>query len=219
MSERVIPGMGNTNETRNKIMETAITLFAQKGFTAVPMRDIAKTVGVNIASIYYHYDSKETLLEDILLFFTEGYRHYFDWLTDMNEKAGSLEEVMDNMFNDEFVNMQNPMACLVMSLAIKEQHKNELARKCVFELFYTHSVARIKADFDRLIERGVIPPSDTNTIAMLFMFCVIVSNDLRVHEYMGTQPPLNSKEIYAGMKKHIYSALLHGNQSAPAPNA
>ena len=211
MSNRVIPRTGYASETRNRIMEVAMTLFAQKGFSAVPMRDIAKTVGINIASIYYHYESKEALLEDILSFFSIGYRHYFEWLAEINEKADTLEEVMDNMFNDEFVEMLNPMACLGMSLAIKEQFNNEAARRCVFDLFYDYSIGCLKACFDRLIEKGFIPPSDTKTISTLFMFFVMVSNDIRIQEYIGKQSPLDCKEIYNGLKKHITFSLMHGN--------
>ena len=210
MAAREIPGFDYDNETKNNIMEIAIKAFAQNGFTAVSMRDIAKEVGINIASIYYYYESKAVLLEDIFSFFIRGYKHYFEWLTEMNTQAESLEEVMDNMFNTEFVEMQNPISFLCMSLAMKEQHRNESACKCVFDLFYTHSIDSMKADFDRLVERGVIPPSDTGTIAMLFMFCVMASNEIRVHEYLGTKPPLDCGEIYEGLKKHISMALLHG---------
>ena len=213
MTAREIPGMDYNNETRKKIMETAIIFFAQKGFNAVTMRDIAKEVGINIASIYYYYESKDVLLEDIFLFFIKGYTHYFEWLTEMNRKASSLDEVLDNMFNDEFVEMRNPISCLGMSLAVKEQHNNESARKCVFDLFFEHSIKCMKTDFDRLIEKGVIPPSDTKTLAALFMFSVMVSNDIRVHEYFGTKPPIDCKEIYAGLKNQIRFVLTQG---APA---
>jgi len=211
MLTRKIPVIDYDSDTRNKILETAIILFSQKGFTAVSMRDIANAVGINIASIYYHYPSKEALLEDVFCFFTRGYKHYFEWLAQMNSKAETLQEVLDNLFNDEFVNMHDPIGCMCMSLAIKEQHKLEAARECVFSLFYKHSIDCMKADFDRLVEKGVIPPSDTGTIAMLFMFSVIVSNDIRLHKYMGTEPPLSCSEIYAGLKKQISFMLTVGS--------
>ena len=213
MSKRKILGLDYDNETKNKILETAIKFFAQNGFTAVSMRDIANAVGIKVASIYNYYESKEALLNDAFSFFTRGYKHYFEWLTEMNNKAESLEEVMDNMFNDEFVNMLDPIGFLGISLAMKEQHGNESARECVFDLFYEHSIECMKADFDRLIEKGVIPPSDSKTIAMIFMFCVMVSNDIRLHEHMGTRPPLACKEIYANLKKHLTLALMRGSHA------
>ena len=207
MAAREIPILDYNSETRNRIIEVAMKAFAQNGYSAVSMRDIAKEVGINIASIYYYYESKAEMLEDILAFFEKGYKHYFEWLTEANESAETLEEVMDNMFNTEFVEMENPMSFLCMSLAMKEQHRSESARKCVFDLFYGFSIDHMKADFDRLVEKGVIPPSDTRTIAMLFMFCVMTSNEIRVHEYLGTVPPIDCKEMYASLKKHITAAL------------
>ena len=210
MQARQVPTLDYDSATRNKILEVATVSFAQKGFAAVSVRDIANAVGINIASIYYHYQSKEALLDDVFAFFTRGYKHYFQWLSEMNSKAETLDDVMDNLFNDEFLEMLDPIGCFGMSLAIKEQHRCESARECVFSLFYDYSVECMRADFDKLIEKGVIQASDTKTIAMQFMFCVMVSNDIRLHEYMGTQPPLACKEIYASLKKQISHMLTLG---------
>lgn len=210
MSMREIPDMHYDNETKNKILDESTKLFALKGYDAVSMRDIAKVVGVKISSIYYYYESKEALMEEILARFEKGYRHYFDWMTNMNAKAESLEELMDNMFNKEFLEMLNPMGCLGISLAVKEQHDNESARRLVFELLHEHSIRLMQADIDRLIEKGIIPPSDTKTIATLFMFCVMVGNDIRLHEYAGTKPPIDCTEMYGSLKKFLTAALARG---------
>jgi len=210
MQGREIPGSGYDSETKNKILEEATKLIALKGLGAVSMRDIAKAAGIQTSTIYYHYQSKESLMEGVMAYFENGYRHYFDWQSEVNQNAASLEEVMDTFFNSEFVEMQNPMACFGMSIAVKEQHGSVSACQRVFELFFDLSTARIQADLDRLIERGVIPPSDTKTLAMLFMFFVIGSNDLRVHEYVGAKPPVDCAELYSSLKRFFISALTRG---------
>jgi len=214
MAEREIPHYIYDNETKNKILNTATKLFALKGFGAVSMRDIAKAVGIKTSSIYHYYEGKDALFEEIMARFEKGYRNYFDWLTDLNRKADSLETLMDNMFNKEFTEMQDPIGCLGMSLAIKEQHNNESARRRVFGLLCEHSVNCMKKDFDRLIEKGIIPPSDTKMIATLFMFGVMAQNDLRLHEYAGIKPPLDSVEIYGYMKRMVTMALTYQNQKS-----
>jgi len=210
MKKREIPGSGCDNETKNRILDEATKLFALNGFGAVSMRDIAKSSETQTSTIYYYYESKELLLEDVLSRFEKGYRHYFEWLKDANMKADSLEELMDNMFNKEFLEMLEPMSCLGMSLAIKEHHHNVSARKRFFELFLEHSIAYMQSDFDNLAEKGLIPQSNTKIIAAIFMFCVMAGNDVRIHEYAGVEPPIDCMELYSDLKTFLTSALKKG---------
>lgn len=211
--ERDIPSSGYDNETKNKILDIATELFALKGYDAVTMRDIAGAVGIKMSSIYYYYEGKEALIEDVLSRFKEGYIHYIDWLSQVNAKAESLEELMDNMFNKEFMEMLNPASYFGVSLAIKEQHKIEAARKCVFELFYEYSIDSMQKDFDRLIEKGAIPPADTKMIATIFMFSVIVGNDICIQQYSGMKPPIDYKEMYGSLRKFLTAILVQGDCS------
>lgn len=52
--------------TKERIFDVSIDLFAQKGFDAVTMQEIADAVGIKKASLYYHFSSKEQILENIL---------------------------------------------------------------------------------------------------------------------------------------------------------
>lgn len=47
--------------TRQIIIDISIRLFAQSGYTNVSVRDIAAAVGIKPASLYYHFDNKQTL--------------------------------------------------------------------------------------------------------------------------------------------------------------
>src|SRR5437867_5639261 len=52
--------------TKQKILDTAERLFAQKGYAATSMRQIISKAGVNLAAIHYHFGSKEELLDEIV---------------------------------------------------------------------------------------------------------------------------------------------------------
>jgi len=51
---------------REKILLAAVQLFAEYGYHAAPLRDIARIAGIQAASIYYHYTSKQALLIEIM---------------------------------------------------------------------------------------------------------------------------------------------------------
>ncbi|CAN5256730.1 TetR/AcrR family transcriptional regulator [soil metagenome] len=53
--------------TKDAIYEAALDAFAEKGYAGASLRDIAHRVGVEVASLYNHIDSKESLLFRIII--------------------------------------------------------------------------------------------------------------------------------------------------------
>lgn len=51
---------------RDSVRAAAVQLFAEYGYHAAPLRDIARMAGIQAASIYYHYENKEALLVEIM---------------------------------------------------------------------------------------------------------------------------------------------------------
>ena len=51
----------SNESTREKLIDAAEILFAEKGFDGVSVRDIAGAAGANIAAINYHFQGKEAL--------------------------------------------------------------------------------------------------------------------------------------------------------------
>src|ERR1700733_6451835 len=54
------------SERRADVMQTAAELFAQKGFRATTVREIADAAGILSGSLYHHFDSKESIGDEIL---------------------------------------------------------------------------------------------------------------------------------------------------------
>nr|GID83977.1 TetR family transcriptional regulator [Actinoplanes derwentensis] len=55
-----------TASARDEILDAAAELFAQRGYAATSTRLIAERVGIRQASLYYHFDNKETVLAELL---------------------------------------------------------------------------------------------------------------------------------------------------------
>ncbi len=52
----------STTETKERILDAAETLFAERGFAATSLRAIAARAEVNLAATHYHFGSKKGLL-------------------------------------------------------------------------------------------------------------------------------------------------------------
>jgi AcrR family transcriptional regulator len=63
--------------TRHRILHAALAIFAERGFKAATVREICAQAGVNVASVNYHFRSKEALYREALAFaFEEAERKY-----------------------------------------------------------------------------------------------------------------------------------------------
>lgn len=52
--------------TRGRILRSGLRLFAEYGFFGASIRDIAREVGINSATLYAHYPSKEHVLAELI---------------------------------------------------------------------------------------------------------------------------------------------------------
>ena len=57
--------MKKTN-TKDRILDEALKLFAQKGYEAVGVTEIAEAVGIKAPSLYKHYKSKRDIFDSII---------------------------------------------------------------------------------------------------------------------------------------------------------
>jgi AcrR family transcriptional regulator len=88
------PG-GRRGDTRARIQQVALELFAEQGYERTSLREIAERLGVTKAALYYHFKSKE----DIVRSFTEDYFTRLDaviaWGREQPPNAPTAHEVLD----------------------------------------------------------------------------------------------------------------------------
>lgn len=60
--------VARTDQTRSALIRAAIELFGRRGFEATSTREIARAVGIKAPSVYNHFNSKEELFGEAMIF-------------------------------------------------------------------------------------------------------------------------------------------------------
>src|SRR3954466_13792496 len=92
------------SDTRERILDTAERLFAERGFGATSLRSIIASAEVNLAAVHYHFRSKEALLEAVIVRRLEPLnRERLELLDQYEREAGkwgpSLEQILDALLS------------------------------------------------------------------------------------------------------------------------
>lgn len=61
-----MPRQPRAVETRQKIIDAAVELFAEKGYAETGLNDLTARAGVTTGAFYYHFTSKEALATAIM---------------------------------------------------------------------------------------------------------------------------------------------------------
>ena len=113
---------------QQKIVETAIKMFAEKGYANTPTSEIAKTAGVAEGTIFRHYGTKDNLLLSVILPFLKE----------------SIPDVAEEIFNEvlsENIQCFEDFLRAFIKNRIEFLHQNkEIFRVVVKELFYSEEL-------------------------------------------------------------------------------
>lgn len=116
--------------SREKILNAATKLFAEKGFDGVSIREICKEANINICMISYYFGGKKELYQAIIDNLIERQTEYAKTFLDLNKSVSdmSFEEQKKLLFLilDKYVDFfySNVSKDLIV-LLLKEQQKND----------------------------------------------------------------------------------------------
>lgn len=132
----------NGATTAKELRDEAGRLFWEKGFAATTTRELAQSLGMQKASLYYHINSKEDLLYDICV-----------------ESLGNIHDAVIQALTDE----SDPLARLramiqahvVSMLEDREKHATMLTELKALSPTRRDEVVRLRDEYESLV-RGVI---------------------------------------------------------------
>ena len=166
-------GIVQKTDTRERILKVAENIFASKGFDAARVDGIAKEAGVNKALIYYYFDSKDSILQELFdRFFTDSARQLLRFIQKggLEFQTGPEAEAL----NDEFLSFYEARKDLLRVIFI-ESLKRDTTDPPLFKLVDLDPAMfeKMVPDYGQLLstlaERG-LPAEGENDYYLLVEF-------------------------------------------------
>ncbi|MER6100943.1 TetR/AcrR family transcriptional regulator [Streptomyces sp. NPDC001832] len=141
------PQVTPSPERRRELLATAAEVFAAQGYNATTVRKIADAAGMLAGSLYYHFDSKESMVDEILsTFLTELWEGY-----DAVLAAGlGPRETIEALVTESFREIDRHRA----AVAIYQKESKHLAGQSRFQ-YLVDSQQKFEKAWLGTLERGV----------------------------------------------------------------
>jgi AcrR family transcriptional regulator len=160
--------------TKEKIFNTSLDLFSQRGFSGVSIREITREVGIKESSLYNHFSTKDDILESILTYFRNDFSKTLppvDSLDDILQKS-SVEAFLKAGHRNFKHYMEDETGMKMWRILQVEQYRSPLAREIILEDFFKKTIEFLEIVFSKLMDLKKIRPLDPKVLAIEYQYPV-----------------------------------------------
>ena len=151
--------------TKQRILDEALTLFAEKGYDGTGVDLIAERVGIKDPSLYKHYKGKEEILNALIDVAEERYEEMFGSEKNIGKIPKDREEFIKVTMERISFTMRDPMIRKIRMLLVQEQFRNER----ISEATTRHQLDGIQRMFAKIIkgmmDEGIVVKDDPKLLA------------------------------------------------------
>ena len=152
--------------TKQRILDEALTLFAEKGYDGTGVDLIAERVGIKGPSLYKHYKGKEEILNALIDVAEERYEEMFGSEKNIGRIPKDREEFIKVTMERISFTMRDPMIRKIRMLLVQEQFRNER----ISEVTTRHQLDGIQRMFAKIIkgmmDEGIVKNDDPKLLAV-----------------------------------------------------
>lgn len=194
-------------DTKQKIIDSAIELFAEYGYTETNMRAIAEKTGIKASSIYNHFKSKGEILEHIITMYKNYTRSSLAGMNEIDRmiNAGDIEAILNRLFY-VLPSDSSDIYMDILKIIIHEQYREPLAMDFMKDYFFGELYEYIKLVLDKLVERGIIKPTFTGYYSRMIL-SVTLSTSIEVMFYTPGEYPATERITRQEMNQFLINQL------------
>lgn len=146
--------------TKERILDAALTLFAENGYDGTSVEQIAAIVGIKAPSLYKHYKGKEDILNALIDSAEVRYEEMFGSEKNIGQIPESREEFIKVTMGRISFTMKDSIIRKTRMLLVQEQFRNER----ISEVTTMHQLDGIQGMFAKIIkgmmDKGLVKKDD-----------------------------------------------------------
>lgn len=201
--------------TKEKIIDEALTLFSKKGYSGVTVREIAAAVGIKDSSLYKHFTSKKQIFDTILKSAGERMDKLTDDLNIADATKGDASKYFRDLGEDGIVELSKKVFLFYLKdnfvsrfrrMLTIEQYKNSEVSELYVNIFTDKSITYQTLVFSQLIDCGFFKKADPEITALEYYSPIFLLMTLYDNK------PEKEEEALARLEKYVrHFAKVHTN--------
>lgn len=189
------------NNTKEKILNAALELFSEKGYSDTNLQNIADAVGIVKSALYRHYRSKDEIWQAIFDRMCVYYDDHFgsaEKLTDLPDSTDALFEMTMGMVN---FTVHDQKIVKMRKIIMREQFRVEKVSKFATRYFIEDTKAIFEKVFAEMMDAGLIKKTDVGFLA--FSYTAPITALIHLCDREPEQIPETIEKIEAFVKAFI----------------
>ena len=191
-------------DTKSKIFLTAASLFADRGFDKVSIREICDAVGIRKPTLYYYFKDKENLLLEMIRFSHEFGNRIFE--EHVEKPADFLDKIRGLIFGRKIFIQKYPQFfrfhAMIHLLTVPERVKTELVQNVTTLMIRLRNILYIGQ------QQGYIAPDED--LDLMLMTLISSLNHLTIRKFVFRDDSVltdeNLERLYQFWVKHYFNA-------------
>jgi len=134
-------------DTKQRILDEALTLFSERGYANVFVNDIAEKVGIKAPSLYKHYKNKQAIFDAIIDEMSSKFEQQAQALSINGTSPTADAEVYRSMDEDHLIKLGNDL----FAYFLHDSYTKRFRKMLTLEQFKDKDLARVYSEqyFDR----------------------------------------------------------------------
>jgi len=156
------------SDTKERILKSALDIFARDGYAGTNIKDIAEAVGIVKSAFYRHYDSKEAIWAAVFKSMSDYYDEHFGSADHISNIPKNTDELFDMTVKMVHFTIHDEYIVKMRKILLTEQFRDERMGKLATRYFVDDTKEIFKKVFGEMMKNGTIKKNNAEFLAFSY---------------------------------------------------